>query len=108
MVFSSVQYYPLFFEKFVDFAQVVHVYDFVLATAGRVGESAKPNARQRASRRGVAPRIPGVKRRAEDRPRRKTPVNGRRRTTLCRRSSRQKPAMGKSTDGRSARRGHSS
>jgi hypothetical protein len=60
MLFSSVQYCPLFFETFVDFAWVVHVYHFVLATAGRVGESAKAKARQRASSDNPLPAIFGM------------------------------------------------
>jgi len=39
----------------VDYAWVVHVYDLLVAIAGRVGESANPNPRCRASSHNLVP-----------------------------------------------------
>jgi len=41
MLFTNVQHQTLFSEKLWDFAWVVHVYDLLLATAGRVEERVK-------------------------------------------------------------------
>jgi hypothetical protein len=42
---TSVQHQSLFSEQLWDFAQVVHVYDFLVVAAGRVGELANAKAR---------------------------------------------------------------